>query len=129
MAKSNQDFTIHETADFALYFEMEDDSELDLSAVTAAEWRMGLSVTPDSGDVSKTLGSGITAVTEATHIAGKSGTVDKLKVVVADTDTTGLGGTTASGTSYYHELRITNASGATGVVAYGTALILPSNTG
>lgn len=129
MSLDNQDFTVKEASDLVLKFEDQDDPVgIDLSAVTVAVWRMGLSWTPDAADVEYTLaGGGITKISEETALPGKTGTVDKLKVTIAAADTVGLGGTTS--VNYVHELRVTDASGATSVFAHGSATIEASNTG
>lgn len=129
MSLDNQDFTVKEGCDLVLKFEDQDDpAGIDLSAVTAATWRMGLSWTPDAADVEYTLaGGGITKISEETALPGKTGTVDKLKVTIDAADTAGLGGTTSI--NYVHEIRVTDSSGATSVFAYGAATIEASNTG
>jgi hypothetical protein len=128
-AKASQDARFHEGSDVALYYEVETASELNFSTCSALWYRLGASVTPAGGDVQKSLGSGITVVSEASHQPGITATVPKAKVTIAAANTAGLGGTTTGGVAYYHELRAVNASGASGVVAYGSVTILPSSTG
>lgn len=107
MAKTQQNATMWQNEDKSLVFTV---TGTTLTTATAIKWE--LSVTNRTANlVSKTLGSGITA-----------DSATQCTVALDATDTTSLIG------DYYHELRVTNATGSEEVVSAGTITIKISTT-
>lgn len=112
MAAERQNIEFHAGDDKRLEVTVrdEDDAVVDLTGIESAKWSLAKTAN-STALVTHTLNDNISVV------AATSG---RINIIIDAADTEGLRGV------YYHEAEITDASGKTGTILYGSATILGS---
>ena len=116
MARECQDFEFFQNDDLTIQVTIRDENEalVDVSGASAAQWIMQKYPESITTDITKTLAGGEIDVATS----GASGVVT---ITILSADTASL----ASG-EYYHELRITDATGSDSTITVGEINLRPA---